>query len=174
MADFDVVELPETDHVDVGDVAPNFTRPLVTADYWEDVTLSDFTDDGPVLLVCYPMDGTGIAKSTWITIRDRGWGIDDGLTVVGLSISSPYEHTSFIDRHRLPYALFSDPSNQIAETYGIVHDHHGMTGIRGARSAFYLFDSDRTVVYAWVASEWPEDRPYDDVAAAIDPYRESS
>jgi hypothetical protein len=28
--DFDVVSLPDVDHVEAGDTAPDFTRPLVT------------------------------------------------------------------------------------------------------------------------------------------------
>lgn len=167
MPSFDVVELPETDHVSVGDTAPDFTRPLVNSDYWRDVALSDLTSDGPVLLFAHPMDGTGTAKGSWLEIRKRGWG-DDGFTVVGISISSPYEHKQLIDEYDLPYELFSDPGNGVAETYGIVHDHHGMAELRGYRPAFFLIDADRTVEYEWVASRWPQSRPFDEVESAID------
>lgn len=167
MASFDVVEFPETNHVTAGDIAPKFTRPLVNSDYWENVSLSELTADGPVLLFAHPMDGTGIAKSTWVEIRNRSWGGGD-LTVVGISISTPYEHKHLIDRHDLPYKLFSDPGNGVAGAYGIVHDYHGMAELQGHRPAFFLIDTDRTVVYAWVADEWPPSSPYNDVEAAID------
>jgi len=71
--DFDVVDLPERDHVEEGDVAPDFTRPLVNEEFWEDRSLSDVTEDGPVLLVFYTMDGAFPATYIWNEIRDREW-----------------------------------------------------------------------------------------------------
>ncbi|QCJ47000.1 redoxin domain-containing protein [Haloprofundus sp. MHR1] len=166
MVDFEVVELPETDHVDVGDTAPDFTRPLVDAEYWEDASLSELTADGPVLLVFYTMDGAFPATYVWNEIRDRNWG--DTLTVVGLSISSPYEHKTFIEEREMSYSLFSDPQNGVAAEYGVENDLDGMAGVAEARPAVFLLDDDRTVEYAWVASEWPDFPDYDEVEAAID------
>ena len=164
---FDVVELGETDHVAEGEVAPDFTRPLVNDEFWEDVSLSELTADRPVLLVFFAMDGTGSAQYSWIEMRERGWG-GDGLTVVGVSISSPYEHRAFIDDHGLPYRLFSDPANGVAERYSVVHDYDGMEGIAGARPAFYLLDRESTVRYCWVADRWPASPDFDEIERAID------
>ncbi|WP_224448072.1 redoxin domain-containing protein [Haloprofundus salilacus] len=166
MVDFEVVDLPETDHVDVGDTAPEFTRPLVNAEYWEDASLSDLTDDGPVLLVFYPMDGAFPATYMWNEMRDRQWG--EKLTVVGLSISSPYDHKTLIKERGMAYSLFSDPQNDVAREYGVENDLDGMAGVSEARPAVFLLDDDRTVEYAWVASEWPDFPDYDEVEAAID------
>lgn len=166
MVSFDVVELPATDHLDKGDTAPDFTRPLVNSDFWEDASLSTLVADTSVLLFAYPMDGTGQAKGNWIKIRNRNWGRDD-LTVVGISISTPYEHKTLIDRHDLPYELFSDPGAGVAEAYGIVHDYDGMSGIRGHRPSFFLIDADRRVEYAWVASRWPAEYPFQEVEDKI-------
>lgn len=166
MVDFEVVALPETDHVDVGDTAPDFTRPLVNEEYWEDVSLSELTADGPVLLAFHPMDGSFPATYVWNELRERGW--DDGdLTIVGLSISTPYEHKTFIGERGMDYRLFSDPSNGVAEAYGIVHDLDGMAGVTEPRPAIFLLDSDRTVEYAWVATEWPDFPDYDEIEDAI-------
>lgn len=166
MVSFDVTELPESDHVTEGESAPDFVRPLVNRDFWEDVSLSSLTTDHPVLLFAFPMDGTGQAKGTWIDIRNRGWGGKD-LTVAGVSISTPYEHKTLLDRHDLPYRLFSDPGAGVADEYGIVHDYHGMAGISGHRPAFYLIDERLQVQFAWVASRWPADYPFDAVEEAI-------
>lgn len=165
MVDFDVVDLPETDHVDVGDTAPDFTRPLVNEEYWEDVALSELLCDGPVLLVFYPMDGAFPATYIWNEIRDRNWG--EHLQVVGLSISSPYEHKTHIAAREMDYQLFSDPANEVAEAYGIVNDLDGMEGIAEPRPAIFRIDEDGTVDFAWVASEWPDFPDYDDVEAVI-------
>jgi peroxiredoxin len=167
MVDFDVVDLPETDHVDVGDTAPDFTRPLVNEEYWEDAALSDLTADGPVLLVFYTMDGAFPATYIWNEVRDRAWDDDRDLTIVGLSISSPYEHKTHIEEREMDCRLFSDPANDVAEAYDIVNDLDGMAGISEPRPAVYLLDEDRTVEYAWVASEWPDFPDYDEIEDAV-------
>lgn len=166
MADFEVVSLPEADHVDVGETAPDFTRPLVNAEFWEDVSLSDLLADGPLLLVFYPMDGSFPATYVWNELRERAWGEEYGVQVVGLSISTPYEHETLIRERGIDYPLFSDPANGVAEAYGIVHDLDGMAEISEPRPAFFLLDPDRTVEYAWVASEWPEFPDYDEIEDA--------
>ena len=89
MPEFDVVSLPDHDAPSVGDTAPDFTRPLVNAEFWEDAALSDLTDDGPVLLVFHTMAGAFPATYVWNELRDRG--VPDEVQTVGVSISSPYE-----------------------------------------------------------------------------------
>jgi len=166
MVDFDVVELPETDHVAVGEEAPDFPRPLVGDEYWSDTALSDL--DGPVALVFFPMDGAFPATYVWNEIRDREWGSSSDLTVVGVSISTPYEHKTFIAERGMDYELFSDPSAEVGEQYGVVHDLDGMTGVREHRPAVFLLDEDHVVEYAWVAAEWPDFPDYDEIEAHIE------
>ena len=168
MVDFDVVELTETDHISEGDTAPDFTRPLVNAEFWEDAALSDVTAEGPTLLVFYPMDGAFPATYVWNELRDRAWDEEYDVQIVGLSISSPYEHKTFIEERGMDYTLFSDPANGVAEEYGIVHDLDGMAGVSEPRPAIFLLDTDRRVEYAWVASEWPDFPDYDEIEAAIE------
>jgi peroxiredoxin len=164
---FDVVDLPEDDAVAEGEQAPDFERPLVNAEYWADAALSDLQDDAPVVLVFHTMDGDFPATYTWKEVREREWGED--ARVVGLSISTPYEHERFIDEWRLEgYELFSDPANGVAEQYGLVHDLDGMTGIEEARPAVYVLDEECVVRYAWVAETWPDFPDYDAVEGAID------
>jgi peroxiredoxin len=164
---FDVVDMGEADHVAEGEQAPDFTRPLVNDEYWEDVSLSALTDDGPVVLVFHPMDGAFPATYIWNELRDRGFA-DYDATVVGLSISSPYEHKTLIAEREVSFRYFSDPKNEVAEQYGIVNDLDGMTGISEPRPATYVVDEDRTVAYAWVAREWPDFPDYDDLEAAVE------
>jgi len=165
MVDFDVVDLPDADHVAEGDRAPNFTRPLVNDEYWADASLADLTADGPVCLVFYPMDGSFPATYIWNELRDRA--VDDLLTVVGVSISTPYAHKRLIEERDMTFDLFADPANGVAEAYGVAHDLDGMAGISEPRPAAFLIDEDRTVQYAWVAAEWPDFPPYDDLEAEI-------
>ncbi|WP_206022070.1 redoxin domain-containing protein [Salarchaeum sp. JOR-1] len=166
--DFDVVSLPEADHVEAGEHAPNFTRPLVNDEYWEDTSLTDLLDESPVVLVFHSMDGAFPATYAWQELSERELE-QHGVQVVGLSISSPYEHKRTIEERGIEqYALFSDPANDVARKYGIEHDLDGMTGVEEPRPAVYVIDQDGTVTYAWVAEEWPDFPDYDEIEAAVD------
>ncbi|AGN01496.1 peroxiredoxin-like protein [Salinarchaeum sp. Harcht-Bsk1] len=167
MVDFEVVDLPETDHVAVGEQAPDFERPLVNDEFWEDVALSDLTAEGPVLLVFHPMDGAFPATYVWSEIRDREWTSAFDAQIVGCSISSPYEHKDLIADSGIDASLFSDPAADVAETYGVENDLDGMAGITEHRPAVYLLDEERVVQYAWVAEQWPDFPPYDEVEDAL-------
>lgn len=165
MVEFDVVQLPETDHVAEGEQAPDFTRPLVDTELWTDRSLAELTEDGPVLLVAYPMDGAFQATYIWNEIRDRAWA--DDVELVGLGISTPYEHKEFLKERGVDARLFSDPGADVLHEFGIAQDLDGMAGITDARPAVFLIDEDRTVSYAWVGSEHPSFPEYDEVEAAI-------
>jgi len=164
--DFEVVELDEADHPDVGDIAPDFTRPLVNEEYWEDASLSDLTDEGPTLLVFHPMDGAFPTTYIWNEIDERGF-VEDVQTV-GVSVSTPYEHKDLLEKRAKDVRLFSDPAADIAATYGIENDLDGMTGVTEHRPAAFLLDESRRVQYAWAAAEWPAFPEYDEIEAAID------
>jgi peroxiredoxin len=167
--DFEVVELGEADHPEVGDTAPDFTRPLVNDEFWEDVSLSALCaeSDGPVVLVFHAMDGAFPATYVWNEIRDRGWHQD--ATVVGVSISSPYEHKTLLEERDIEgdHQLYSDPANGVAESYGIAMELDGMAGIAEPRPAVFVLDGERTVEYAWVAQQWPDFPDYDTVEAQL-------
>lgn len=163
---FEVVELPETDHPTEGETAPDFTRPLVNSDDWGDASLSEVAADGPVLLVFHPMDGAFPTTYIWNELRERAFD-DHGVQVVGLSISTPYEHMTMIDDRDIAYSVFSDPQNGVAEQYDIVNDLDGMAGLSEPRPAVFVVDSELTVQYAWVADEWPAFPDYDELADAV-------
>ena len=166
MVDFDVVELDATDHPEVGEEAPDFTRPLVDSEVWADVSLSSLLEDGPLVLLFHPMDGAFPATYIWNEVRDRGW--TDEIDVIGLSISTPYEHKRLIEERGIDARLFSDPQNGVAEAYDIVNDLDGMAGVAEPRPAAFVIDEEGTIQYAWVAEEWPDFPEYDAIEAAID------
>ena len=164
---FDIVDLPETDHPIEGEQAPDFTRPLVTSEHWEDASLSGLAAESPVLLVFHSMDGSFPATYAWNELTDRAFEENHDVQVVGCSISTPYEHMTLIDDRGMDYPLFSDPQNEVAEAYDIVNDLDGMAGLSEPRPAVFLVDADLTVQYAWVAAEWPEFPDYDAVSDAV-------
>mgnify|MGYP000031680431 CR=1 FL=1 len=166
MVEFDVVELPPSDHPTAGESAPDFTRPLVTAEYWTDRSLSEIARGGGAVVVFYPLNWGGKSRYPWSEIDARGWGTNER-DVVGVGIGQPFDHQRFITAEDFGYGLFSDPANGVAEAYDVVHDLDGMTGIAEPRPAVFLVDSALTVEYAWVATEWPEQPPYDEIDRAL-------
>jgi len=159
---FDVVDLPPHDAPDEGEEAPDFVRPLVGEEYWEDTALSEVV---PALLVFYPMNGSFPATYIWQEVRDRGW--TDEVDVVGVTVSTPYSHKRFLDEYDINAHLFADPSNDVAREYGIEHDLDGMEGIEEPRPAVFVVNDNMTVEYAWVAGEHPEFPPYDEIEGAL-------
>lgn len=166
--EFDVVDLPAADAPEEGDAAPEFTRPLVNDEYWQDVPLSEAVDAGHLLLVFYPMNGSFPATYVWQEVRDRGWSELDEVEVVGVTASTPYSHEQLLRELEVDVRLYSDPANSVAEEYGVEHDLDGMTGVSEPRPAVFLLDPDLTVEYSWVAEEWPEFPPYDEVEEEIE------
>lgn len=163
-----VTRLGPTDHVEEGETAPDFTRPLVNHEFWEDVALSDLLEAGPVLLVFHPMDGSFPTTYIYNELLDREIDQYDA-QVVGLSISTPYEHKDLIrDRGIEHYrGVYADPKNEIAELYGIAMEMDGMAGIEEPRPALFLIDEDQTVQFTWVAEAWPKFPDYDALEDAL-------
>jgi peroxiredoxin len=163
--EFEVTDLPASDHPEPGDVAPDFTRPLVGPEYWADASLSEVVE-GPTLLVFHPMDGAFPTTYIWNAIDDHGFAED--VQLIGVSASSPYEHKDLLEERAEDTRLFSDPDASVAAAYDVENDLDGMTGVTEHRPAVFLLDADRTVQYAWAADEWPAFPDYEDLAEAIE------
>ncbi|EMA34916.1 redoxin domain-containing protein [Halobiforma nitratireducens] len=180
MPDFEVVTLEPAEHVEPGEEAPTFTRPLVTDEFWEDRSLSALVgrdesegeresegeSQNRTILVFTPMTGSFLATYLWDELAERGWDEADA-TVVGITTGNPYSVKRFIDDNGYPFALFADPATDVAEAYGFVHDLDGMAGVTEPRPAFVAIDADRTVEAVWVAQEWPEFPDYDDLEVTL-------
>lgn len=162
MPDFDVVDLGSADTPEPGDDAPDFTRPLVTDEFWEDRALSELAAETErTILVFTPMTGSFLAKYVWDEIGERGWNDADGTRVVGVTASTPYGVKRFLEDNGYDATLFSDPGNGVAREYGIAHDLDGMAGISEPRPAVVAVDADLIVDDAWVATDWPAFPDYD-------------
>ena len=159
---FEVTALPPCDPPSEGEEAPDFVRPLVNNEYWEDAALSDVA---PALVVFYPMNGSFPATYIWQEVEERGWDEDE--TVVGVTASTPYSHKRFLDERDVDARLFADPSNGVARGWDIAHELDGMNGVEEPRPAVFYLDPDRRVEYAWVADEYPEFPPYDEIDGVV-------
>jgi len=167
--EFDVVELGPTDHPEAGETVPEFTRPLVSAEYWEDAPLSSLYENGPLLLVFHSMIGAFPATYIWQELQERE--IPDQIDSVGLSIATPYAHAEFIRERNLDeqgVRFFADPANTVATEYNIEMDLDGMTGISEPRPATFVIDTDGNITYAWVGEAIPAFPDYDALESAVE------
>ncbi|QZA88099.1 redoxin domain-containing protein [Salinarchaeum sp. IM2453] len=164
---FDLPKFSSIDPPDIDTTAPDFTRTLVTEEYWENQSLSDLTQDRSVLLCFHPMIGSFPAIYFWNEVADRDWENEYNVRVVGCTISTPYALIEFIKKRSLPSPIFSDPANTVAERFDIAHDLDGMAGVSEPRPATFLIDHEMTIRHRWIAEEWPEFPPYDAIETAL-------
>jgi len=113
-----VIEMSE--QVKVGDVAPDFTAPVVGGKYEDDaqISLSDLRGE-KVVLYFYPKDDTPGCTKQACALRDSWKVISKKARVFGVSIDPVKRHRKFIDKYSLPFPLISDESQEIVEAYAV-------------------------------------------------------
>src|SRR5438128_12058075 len=99
----------------IGTVAPDFTLQDQTGMSWR---LGDSRGQVVVLLF-YPGDETPVCTRQMCSLRNR-WNdyAATGAEIVGISTDSVESHKSFIENHKLPLRLLSDPDRRVADAYG--------------------------------------------------------
>jgi peroxiredoxin Q/BCP len=101
----------------VGDRAPDFTLPTSGG---KQVSLSELTARGTVVLFFYPKDDTPGCTAEACSFRDRYDAFAAaGAEVVGVSSDSLDSHERFAGKHRLPMTLLSDVDGQVRKVYGV-------------------------------------------------------
>lgn len=140
--------------LEVGETAPDFTAPLVRAgEETEDVPISRFLDDTPVLLTFYTVDFSPDCVEEWCSFRDFDWfASNDYIEVIGISKSRPYLHKRFISYLDLTFPLYSDTDLDVAEKFEVKYRTFHM--FPRARRSCFLIDTDRTVRYRWLGEHW--------------------
>jgi peroxiredoxin (alkyl hydroperoxide reductase subunit C) len=127
----------------VGDSAPDFT--LRDQD-GEEVSLADFRGR-KVLLVFYPFDFSPVCSDQLSLYQEVKPEIEaKGVTLVGVSIDSPYAHKAFQEKLGIDTTLLADfePKGEVARAYGSYLDGPGM-----ANRTLVLVDEDGTVAWAY-------------------------
>ena len=105
------------DRVDVGSKAPDFTLPSQSGEL---VSLKDFLGKKFVVLFFYPKDDTPGCTKQACAFRDdyEDFGKLDA-EVIGISSDSVESHTSFAEKHSLPFSLLSDEGSEVRRLYGV-------------------------------------------------------
>ncbi|GAB3486052.1 MULTISPECIES: peroxiredoxin [Amycolatopsis] len=131
--------------VEVGSQAPDFTL----KDYnKQDVTLSSFRGDKPVLLVFYPFAFSGICQGELCQLRDEFAEYDgQGVQVLGVSVDTPFSLKAWAEQQGYQFPLLSDfwPHGEVATAYGVFNEGAGL-----ANRGTFLIDKEGVVRYAEV------------------------
>jgi len=130
-----------------GDLAPNFTAPVVGTGFDADaeVTLADLRGK-PVVLYFYPKDDTPGCTKQACGIRDAWGELAGRAQLFGVSIDPPEKHRKFIDKYDLPFPLLSDEAKSIVEAYAVWVEK-SMYGKKfwGTERTTFIIDADGVI-----------------------------
>jgi len=135
----------------IGDSAPDFS--LAPAPGADPVSLSALRQDGPVVVLFFPLAFSSVCTDELCALRDdwSGWS-DLGASVVGISIDSPFVAQKFAEELDVPFPIVSDFNKDAATAYDVLYEEFfGMHGV-AKRSAFVI-DQGGAVRYAWVTED---------------------
>jgi peroxiredoxin len=131
--------------VEVGSQAPDFTL----NDYnKQQVTLSSFRGEKPVLLVFYPFAFSGVCQGELCQLRDEFADYEgEGVQVLGVSVDTPFSLKAWAEQQGYQFPLLSDfwPHGEVAKAYGVFNDSAGL-----ANRGTFLIDKDGIVRFAEV------------------------
>lgn len=129
---------------EVGERAPNFRLPSTKGE----LTLSDLTATGKVLLAFYSEDGTPLCASELSVLKEDYEIIQQlGAQVVAISADGLESHRDFDQRlGGLPFPLASDEKLEATKAYDVA-DESG----KRSRRAVFVIDKGGTILYqvAW-------------------------
>jgi len=134
----------------------------------EDFDLDDVIGDGPVVLAFFPGAFTPPCTNEMVAFQESLDDFEDaGVTLLGLSVDSPFCLGAFRDEHGIEFDLVSDTGRTAIDEYGLRMDlpDLGLHGI--ANRAVYVLDDEGTVVYDRVADDPTNEPDYDDILDAV-------
>jgi peroxiredoxin Q/BCP len=124
-----------------GSPAPAFSAVAVGGSYGEGTTvdLADFKGKN-VVLYFYPKDDTPGCTTQACGLRDIWTDLSEKAVVFGVSTDPEKSHRKFIDKYSLPFALLSDTTHQLVESYGVWVEKsmYGKTYMGTERSTFVI------------------------------------
>ncbi len=73
-----------------------------------------------LVLYFYPKDNTPGCTAQACSLRDDYQNlIDNGISVVGVSVDSEESHIKFIEKYSLPFPLISDTEKELVQKFGV-------------------------------------------------------
>ena len=148
--------------VSIGDAAPNFT---LTATDKSKVTLSDHQGQR-VVLAFYPAAFSGVCTAEMCGFRDSMSALNEaGVTVLGVSVDSPFANGAFAKENGLTFTLLSDVHRTTVSDYGMTFENFVIDGYTVANRAVVIVEADGTVCYVWTCESLGQEPNYDEIIA---------
>jgi peroxiredoxin Q/BCP len=129
--------------MDEGDLAPDFELPDENGAVRR---LSDFLEDGPVVLFFYPAAMTPGCTAESCHFRDLQAEFDEvGAQRVGISADQVEKQKRFSDKHSFDFPLLSDPDGAVATQFGV---RRRFTALSPTKRATFVIGTDRRILAA--------------------------
>ena len=132
--------------VKVGSVVPDFSAPSTDGDF----RLSDARGSA-LLIYFYPKDNTpGCTSQSKDFAAAYARLTEQGTRIIGVSRDSIQSHLGFKEKLKLPFALLSDPDEQVCKLFGVIKDKT-MYGrpVRGIERSTFLLDAQGVLRHEW-------------------------
>jgi glutaredoxin-dependent peroxiredoxin len=150
----------------LGQKAPSFSLPDADKKVR---ALSEFTEQGSVILAFFPFAFSGTCDKEMCTFRD-GFGTlqSAGAQLAGISVDSSYSLKAFAQTYNLQFPLLSDFNKKVVKLYDVLQDPWVGLGYRGvAKRAVMVVDKRGMLRYRWVTDVPSEEPPYGDVTKTV-------
>lgn len=145
----------------------NFELPGTGGDEIRKHQLSEYTDEGAVVLVFYPFDFSPVCTDVLCRFRDAEFlTFTENIDVLGISTDSCYAHREFINQHNLPFPLLSDTNAQVTEQFGLAYDEWE-DHKKVPKRALVTVDDSQTVRYKWMTEDAYESPNYDELHQTV-------
>lgn len=134
----------------IGDKATDFTLQNTEG---KEVSLSDVTSEGSVVLLFFPLAFSSVCTDEMCTVRDN-FKMYKSLdaNVIGISVDSFFTLKAFKQMNNIPFPLLSDFNKSVSKEYGVLNnDFYGMVGV--AKRAAFVIDKDMKILYQEVMDD---------------------
>ncbi|ODN30691.1 redoxin domain-containing protein [Fervidobacterium thailandense] len=122
----------------------------------------------PVVLVFYPGAFTSVCERELCTFRDSLAKFNNlGVTVLGISVDSPFANKAFAEKNRLNFRLLSDFGAKVSREYcGVHEDFLGVPGFVVSKRAVFVIKNGE-IKYSWISDDPGKEPPYEEVFALL-------
>lgn len=104
-------------HLKVGDKIPSFSLRDQSDSLF---SISDYIGKKILVVYFYPKDESSVCTKEACSFRDQyDQFTKAGAMVIGINSGTVESHKEFIQNHKLPFTLLSDPDNKVLKMFGV-------------------------------------------------------
>ncbi|MFB6084196.1 MAG: redoxin domain-containing protein [Halorientalis sp.] len=151
-----------------GDELPDFEALCCDGETFRSTRLSEAVGERGAVLVSTGFVYSAIAQNWWKRFQNYGWEEFEEVPVLGISRDGPYAQNDFLRWLGRPsFRMFADVNGEVSAALDLLTDRDGMANVSTPWRSVFVVDPDREVQFAYVADEWIDPLPHEDVAATV-------